>query len=104
MTETYSKIGLVRIGWVGLNLQLAKLIVHSDELSLVTFWQGTYSFRPEDVLAIELLDGVISGMVRIRHVVENYPERVLFWSGVDGDKIRRAIRNSGFVAKADGRP
>lgn len=75
------RLGGFRIGWVNGTLPFGLLRVRPDELTLHALGIGSYSFRPDQVLALEPVFHfpLVGHGLRIRHVVADRPETIIFW-------------------------
>ena len=92
-------VGGARIGWVNATWPFAILTVQRDLLVLNATLIGKYSFRPEQVVAIERYSIIpfLGWGIRIQHNDSTYPKKIVYWClGSPGSLLRR-IRDSGFV-------
>jgi len=53
MTQTFSVTGVARIGWVNATWPLARLSVGDGALTVTALLLGTYTFTPDEVVALE---------------------------------------------------
>ncbi len=92
-----AEIGLVSASW-----PLARLVVSPNELTLEVLILGAYAFRSDQVssLAGYTLIPLVAWGVRVHHVIEEYPKRVIFWSRERPDRVLSKIREIGFVPTA----
>ena len=96
-------LGGAHIGWVGAWWPLATLTAQRNQLVLYALLGGKYTFRPEQVVAIEKCSGwrwdilgVVWG-IRIQHNIPTYPRTIIFSClGSRGSLIKR-IKETGFV-------
>lgn len=77
-----TQTGGARIGFKNASWPLATLHVTRTELSIKVFIFGTYTFLPEDIIAIEPYTVIpyLGRGLRIRHRKEEYNQRIIFWT------------------------
>ena len=90
--------GGATVGWVNAS-GIVSLDISKDRLRLSILAIGTYEFRPEDVVAIELKKRLLFSGVRIRHAVAKYPASIVF-QPMNASGVIDAIRTAGFIPSA----
>jgi len=80
----------------------AQLSATKDALVISVRLLGTYSFRPEQVSAVEryTMIPVLGWGIRIRHCRPDYPQRVIFWCLGNPNSLLCGIRDAGFIPTA----
>lgn len=101
--ETEKFVGSARVGWASASWPFATLRISRDELVLSMAMLGDYRFKPEDVIAVEKVGGVlaIGQAIRIDHTREDIAERVLFYRLGSPQRLLDAVEECGFVPSAD---
>jgi len=94
--------GGARVGWTNASWPLAKLSASPEKLTISICILGTYSFAPDQVLAIERYVKIpfLGWGVQIHHCVADYPQRVIFWCLGNPNTILQGIRDAGFRSTA----
>ena len=102
MSGPFLTTGGARIGWTNASWPLAKLEAGPDKLAISVGILGTYSFAPDEVMAVEryVMIPVIGWGIRVRHCKRDCPERVIFWCLGSPDTVLQGIRASGFQPAA----
>jgi hypothetical protein len=90
MSMEITAIGGIRLGWVVATWPLAQLTATAQALSVGGLLFGTYTFAPDQVVALEDSTSLFSGEIRIVHTNPDYPEDIVFWCfGSPRDLVRR---------------
>lgn len=82
------------IGWINATWPLARLDVTAHRLKLSC--AGTYEFRPDQIVALEKTDAAIGSGLHIVHNRLDYPEDIVFRSGLRDETILLRIKATGF--------
>src|SRR5205085_7599265 len=92
-------LGGARVGWANATWPFAVLTCSKDKLRLFVFPFGGYDFPAERVKSLEeIMDFTLSGMgIRINHNINDYPEKIIFWSFRTPGNLLKHIRETGFV-------
>jgi hypothetical protein len=99
MTQTFSVTGGARIGWVNATWPLARLSVADGALTVTALLLGTYTFAPDEVVALEALQSFGYG-IRIVHSRSDCPRNVVFWCLRNPAGILADIERAGFTPRA----
>jgi len=104
MPNPFRATGGARVGWSNASWPLAQLSASPDKLTISIRILGTYSFAPDQVIAIAryVMIPVVAWGIQVHHCRTDYPRRVIFWCLGTPDKILRGIRDSGFRPTALG--
>ncbi len=73
------------------------------EMKIKVIFSEEYRFSPNQVIAIEKVGSIpfLSQGIKIKHVVPEYPENIIFyWGGADADKLINEINRLGFRPEA----
>jgi hypothetical protein len=99
MQQPFTITGGAQIGWVNASWPLARLSATSDQLAIKARVLGNYSFTPEQVSAVERYASIpfLAWGVRIRHLVPDYPRRIIFWCLREPNGVLQGIRAAGFA-------
>jgi len=94
--------GGARIGWLRFSFPSTSLRVQKNQLVLKIAFVGTYSFSPEQVVAIEedTFIPFCAWGIRIRHNITTYPKYIAFKYLGGPQCLIRSIREAGFEPKA----
>jgi hypothetical protein len=92
-------LGGARVGWAKATWPFAMLTCSKDKLRLFVFPFGGYDFAPDQVKTLEeIMYFPLIGMgIRINHNVNDYPEKIIFWSFRTPGNLLRHIRETGFM-------
>jgi hypothetical protein len=102
MQNLFTKSGGAQIGWVSASWPLARISTASDRLTIKATLLGTYTFTPDQVSAVEpyVLIPFLAWGIRVRHLIPDYPQRIIFWSLGSPEAVLRGVRDSGFIPTA----
>jgi hypothetical protein len=102
MPHAFTTTGGARVGWTNATWPLAQLSATPDKLAISIRLLGTYSFAPDQVLAVEryVMIPVLGWGIRIHHCNAECPKRVIFWCLGSPNAVLEGIRNSGFLPAA----
>jgi hypothetical protein len=100
--QQLSVTGGARIGWANATWPLATLSVADGALTVAALMLGTYTFAPNEVVALEAYQSVplIGRGVRIVHSRSDYPKNVIFWCLSSPTKLLADIEAAGFRSQA----
>jgi len=95
-------VGGVRAGWWRASWPFATLSVSASKLSISAVLIGSYSFSPDEVVALEACGRIpiIGRGVRIVHSRPDYPARVTFSCFWAPERLIESILHAGFVPRA----
>lgn len=104
-TEIASQVrvtGGARIGWLNASWPFASLTASATSIVVAVRMIGTYELRPDDVVALESFGVVpfVGKGVQIVHTRADVPERVVFFSRGDPERLIERIRQTGFAPRA----
>jgi len=88
--------GGARVGKLNASWPLAQLKADDKQLTLNALLIK-YTFRPEDVTAIEAYGFAFRKGIRIHHRVKKFSNKVIFWSSGDPARLIGEIRRTGFM-------
>lgn len=96
--------GGARIGFANATWPLATLTVNKDQLEINASIIGNLIFRPADIISIETYSEfpVIGQGIKINHRVENYNNKVIFWTFNDPSSVISQIKQTGFLNTVSG--
>ena len=102
MHETITVTGGVRIGWANASWPLARLSVSRVTLSISAMMLGTYTFTPDQVVALEPYGSIpiVGRGIRILHSRSDYPDKIVFWCFRKPERLLDEIRVAGFLPQA----
>lgn len=91
--------GGARVGWVNATWPFATLSASSRELALSGLFVGSYTFGPNDVVALEVYGSIpiLGRGLRIVHKCTDYPEIVIFWPLRNPNRVIDDIPLAGFL-------
>ena len=91
--------GGARIGMANATFPFATLKVNKDQLKLNASIIGNLIFQASDIISIEpyIMLPVIGQGIKINHKVDNYKERVIFWTLKDPNFVVQQIKETGFL-------
>ncbi len=95
--------GGIRIGWFHASWPFATLSCDAKEMNIKVLFSEEYRFSPNQVIGLEKVGSIpfLSQGVKIRHIVSEYPENIIFyWGGGDADKLIKDIHGLGFRPEA----
>jgi len=100
--ESFTVTGGARIGWMHAGWPLAKLSASATTLSVRAALLGTYTFAPDDVIALESYGSIpiIGRGIRILHSRSDYPEQIIFSCLRNPERLLDDIRLAGFQPRA----
>src|SRR5262252_11166029 len=100
--ESFTVTGGARIGWMHAGRPLAKLSASATTLSVRAALLGTYTFAPDDVIALESYGSIpiIGRGIRILHSRSDYPEQIIFSCLRNPERLLDDIRLAGFQPRA----
>lgn len=81
MSDGITVRGGAQIGWVNATWPFAVLTVSAQQLQLTGWLLGTYTFRPDEIVAIERYGSipVLATGVKVVHNNSKYPKKMIFW-------------------------
>jgi hypothetical protein len=102
MHEISIVTGGVRVGWANASWPLAKLSVSRVKLSISAMMLGTYTFTPDQIVALEPYGSIplFGRGIRILHSRSDYPEKIVFWCFRRPERLLDEIRAAGFLPQA----
>ncbi|AFD05869.1 hypothetical protein [Solitalea canadensis] len=91
--------GGARIGFAKASWPLVTLIVNKDQMELNASIIGNLVFRPADIISIETYSQfpIIGQGIKINHRVENYNQKVIFWTFNNPSVVINQIKQTGFL-------
>jgi hypothetical protein len=94
--------GGAQIGWGRASWPLATLSASANNLSVSANLLGSYSFSPDEVVALEAHGWIpiVGRGIRVVHSRSDYPAKIVFWCFWTPDRVIEYIRNTGFVPRA----
>ena len=92
--------GGAKIGMANATFPFATLKVNKDRLELNASIVGNLIFQASDIISIEPFTTIplIGQGVKINHKVDNYKERVIFWTFKDPNLVVQQIHATGFLS------
>jgi hypothetical protein len=95
-------VGGMRVGWRRASWPLATLSVSASNLSLSGILIGSYSFSPDQVVALEPYGWIplFGRGIRIVHSRTDYPAKVLFSNFSTPAQLLESIQRAGFVPRS----
>lgn len=102
MRTTLRRVGGARIGWVNATWPFAALSVREEALTVNVGILGRYTFRRDQVVAIEpyTVIPLLGWGVRIEHTVAEYPRHIVFWCLGPPRSLINRIHETGFMPEA----
>lgn len=102
MGEAFTVWGGANVGWVNSTFPLARLRVSESAIELKVIPTGRYIFKSESVIDVVRHVSIpfFGWGIRINHTEASYPNRIIFWSLSNPDKLLERIRLSGFRGMA----
>ena len=106
ITENISLNGGANVGWANATWPFAKLNVTSNRLELNTYLLGNFIFQPMDIISIVPYSGAspFKNGIKIIHSVENYNQKIVFWTSENAISVINKIKHFGFVQPGDLNP
>jgi len=92
--------GGARIGMANATWPFATLTVNENRLTLNATIVGNLSFKPSDIVSIEPYNVIplLGQGIRINHRVNNYKEKVIFWTMKSPRELIKKIELTGFLS------
>lgn len=96
------EIGGARIGSANATWPFATLSVNEQVLSVNASIIGNLSFRARDIISIEpyTIIPFLGQGIRIHHSVQEYKDKVIFWTFKSPQELIRRIEQTGFLSNA----
>jgi|KBSSwiStaDraftv2_1062776.scaffolds.fasta_scaffold23174_6 hypothetical protein len=93
--------GGAQIGWVQASWPLATLSASPSALSISAFLIGSYSFAPEQVVALKPHNSlaIFRKGIRVVHSSRECPATIAFWTFRNPERLLEEIRLSGFLPR-----
>lgn len=93
------EIGGARIGMANATWPFANLTVNENRLTLNASIIGNLTFKPSDIISIEPYSVIplLGQGIRIHHKVNNYKEKVVFWTFKSPQELINKIEQTGFL-------
>ncbi|MEQ8553423.1 MAG: hypothetical protein RIC53_12275 [Cyclobacteriaceae bacterium] len=91
--------GGARIGMANATWPFATLTVNESRLTLNATIVGNLTFKPSDIISIEPYKVIplLGQGIRINHRVNNYKEKVIFWTMKSPGELIKKIELTGFL-------
>lgn len=92
------EVGGARVGFKNASWPFARLTMSKKELRLTVKLIGRYHFSPHDIEQVEVVNflPLVGKGIRLRHSVEDYPAKLIFWTLSDPRVIADKIQKAGF--------
>lgn len=90
--------GGARIGMKNASFPFATLYADGEKLQIKVSMMGNLMFRPSDIEALEphtIIPGIGQGII-IKHKVESYNKKIIFWTMKDPKAVIKQIEATGF--------
>ncbi len=99
ITENIALNGGANVGWANATWPFAKLNVTSNRLELNTYLLGNFIFQPMDIISIVPYSGAspFKNGIKIIHNVENYNQKIVFWTSENAISVINKIKHFGFL-------
>jgi hypothetical protein len=100
MNHVYLNIkGGAQIGCVNASIPFAKLTIDNEKLTIRVFILGNYIFNRSEIISIEqyVLIPFIWWGIKINHINNNYPKKIIFFTFGNPKKIIDSINKIGFI-------
>ncbi|MFK8104531.1 MAG: hypothetical protein AB8G15_18550 [Saprospiraceae bacterium] len=97
--KPYQLTGGARIGLANATYPFATLKVDQDKLELKVSAIGNFIFTRSDIISIEAYQSlpILGEGVKINHRVENYHQKIIFWTLKSPSTVIDEIRKTGFL-------
>ncbi len=97
--KPYQLTGGARIGLANATYPFASLKVDQDKLELKVTAIGNFIFTSADILSIEAYQifPILGKGIKINHRVQNYHQKIIFWTLKDPTLVIDEIQKTGFL-------